>query len=73
MDGTLLGQYKPSQHLPETLFSTFQLFPLSLLKINAFPMWYEIWKEKQKSSANGGFELGPPRQEGGGGGYMAKI
>ncbi len=25
---------------------------------NAFPMWYEIWKGKKKSTAKGRFELG---------------
>ncbi len=48
MDATLLVQYKPSLHLPDTLFSTFRLFPSFLLKINAFPMWYEIWKARKK-------------------------
>ncbi len=28
------------------------------MKINAFPMRYEIWKGRKKSSAKGGLELG---------------
>ncbi len=42
--------------LPDTLFSTFWLFPSFLLKINAFLMRYEIWKGRnffcQKAGAN---------------------
>ncbi len=45
--------------LPDTLFSTFLLFPSILLKINAFPMWYEIWKGRknvwQKEGSNSGW------------------
>ncbi len=47
MDAALLVQYKalsaPTLTLPDTLFSTFWLFPSFLLKINAFTMRYEIW------------------------------
>ncbi len=50
--------YTPTLTLPDTLFSTFWLFPSFLLKINAFTMRYEIWKgrEKKKRSAKGGIE-----------------
>ncbi len=34
--------------LPDTLSSTFRLFPSLLLKIHAFPMWYLIWKGREK-------------------------
>ncbi len=62
MDAALLVQYKalsaPTLTLPDTLFSTFWLFPSFLLKINAFTMRFEIWKgrEKKKSSAKSGIE-----------------
>ncbi len=62
MDAALLVQYKalsaPTLTLPDTLFSTFWLFPSFLLKINAFTMRFEIWKgrEKKNSSAKGGIE-----------------
>ncbi len=52
MDAALLVQYKalsaPTLTLPDTLFSTFWLFPSFLLKINAFTMRYEIWKGREK-------------------------
>ncbi len=38
----------PTLTLPDTLFSTFWLFPSFLLKINAFLMRYEIWKGRKK-------------------------
>ncbi len=38
----------PSLTLPGTLFSTCWLFHSFLLRINAFPMWYEIWKGRKK-------------------------
>ncbi len=38
----------PTLTLPDTLLSTFWLFPSFLLKINAFPMRYEIWKGRKK-------------------------
>ncbi len=48
----VLVQYKalsaPTLTLPDTLFSTFWLFPSFLLKINAFTMRYEIWKGREK-------------------------
>ncbi len=44
----------PTLTLPDNLFSTFSLFPSFLLKINAFPMRYEIWKGRKKSLAKGG-------------------
>ncbi len=64
MDAALLVQYKalsaPTLTLPDTLFSTFWLFPSFLLKINAFTMRYEIWKGREKKkfgqSAKGGIE-----------------
>ncbi len=40
--------YTPTLTLPDTLFSTFWLFPSFLLKINAFTMRYEIWKGREK-------------------------
>ncbi len=48
----------PTLTLPDTLFSYFWSFPSFLLKINAFLMWYEIWKGRKKSLAKGKFELG---------------
>ncbi len=52
MDAALLVQYKalsaPTLTLPDTLFSTFWLFPSFLLKMNAFTMRYEIWKGREK-------------------------
>ncbi len=58
MDATLLVQYKalytPTLTLPNTLFSTFWLFPSFLLKINAFTIFEK--GEKKKSSAKGGIE-----------------
>ncbi len=64
MDAALLVQYKapsaPTLTLPDTLFSTFWLFPSFLLKINAFTMRYEIWKGREKKkfgqSVKGGIE-----------------
>ncbi len=47
----------PSLTLPDTLFSPFYYF-INLLKINAFPMPYEIWKGRKLKSAKGRFELG---------------
>ncbi len=50
MDATLLGQLSPPYTYPnptDTLSSTFWLFPSFLLKINAFLMWYEIWKGRK--------------------------
>ncbi len=38
----------PTLTLPDTLFSTFWLNPSFLLKINAFLMWFEIWKGRKK-------------------------
>ncbi len=35
------------------------------MKINAFPMRYEIWKEMLNSPVKGGLELGPSRQKAG--------
>ncbi len=47
---------KPTLTLPDTLISTFLLFPSFLLKIIAFPMQYEIWKGRnfwgQKADSN---------------------
>ncbi len=37
----------PTLTLPDTLFATFWLFPSFLLKINAFLMWFEIWKGRK--------------------------
>ncbi len=64
MDATLLGQKTlPTPTLTDTLFSTFWLFPSFLLKINAFLMWFEIWKGRiffcQKADSN----LGRSRQK----------
>ncbi len=39
----------PTLTLPHTLFSTVWLFPSFLLKINAFLMWFEIWKGRKKN------------------------
>ncbi len=55
MDATLLGHKAlptPTLTLPDTLFSTFWLNPSFLLKINAFLMWFEIWKGREKKFAN---------------------
>ncbi len=55
MDAALLVQYKalsaPTLTLPDTLFSTFWLFPSFLLKINAFTMRFEIWKGREKKKS----------------------
>ncbi len=40
--------YTPTLTLPDTLFSSFWLFPSFLLKINAFTLRYEIWKGRKK-------------------------
>ncbi len=48
----------PTLTLPDTSFSPFWLFPSFLLKIIAFPMWYEIWKGRKFFLAKDGFELG---------------
>ncbi len=38
----------PTLTLPDTLFSTFLLFPSFLLQIHAFPLRYEICKGRKK-------------------------
>ncbi len=53
----------PTLTLPDTLFSTFWLFPSFLLKINAFPMRYEIWKERKKVRQKAGSNSGRSRQK----------
>ncbi len=40
----------PTTNKPVNIF-------LILLKINAFPIWYLMWKERKTSSAKGGIEL----------------
>ncbi len=48
----------PTLTLPNTLFSTFWLFPSFPLKINAFTMRDEIWKGRKKSLAKGRIKPG---------------
>ncbi len=59
MDATILGQYNPPYTYPNrnSILQLLLFFPSILLKINALPMWYEIWKGREKLS-KGRFELG---------------
>ncbi len=52
----------PTLTLPDTLFSTFWLFPSFLLKTNAFLMRYEIWKGRKKIRQKAGSNSGRSRQ-----------
>ncbi len=53
----------PTPTLTDTLFSTFWLFLSFLLKINAFPMRYEIWKGRKKVRQKAGSNSGRSRQK----------